>query len=330
MLSPLLAAAAPFALLAQGPPVHDLCALSRAGERLRTTYTIGGSAELVGGRMQIEVGGEVQDMDLPKADLTVETRTTMAFLDEVVEAVDGRRRRFVRTFESLDREESTRTPEGLVEDGAGSVLEERAVAFEHTGDEWQARWSGDGPHPDDELLEHLDPDLSFAALLPPGAVEIGATWEPQAAALEPLEAPSGYVHLMPESADAEDELARYEQRREGAELESLVCRLVSVEDGRARVAFEARGRKERWDDSPFELEQEEVVFDVRREHRVSRSLDGELLWDLRAGRLVSLRVEAESSGELIERRVAGGVDLTVILTMTFQGNDVYEVRVDDA
>lgn len=327
MLRTLLAGAAPLALLVLTPPAHDLRAASVAGERLRTTHSFESVAKVVGGRMEIETGGAAQVSDMPAVDRAIEVSANLVFLDVVGEVADGARTRFARTFEVLELEQRIRDEGEVSEDPGRSVLAGRTVEFSLVEAGWSAHVEAGDHGVEAEHLELLMADLSFGALLPAAAVEVGDEWELTQQALTALLWPSGYLHVVRKSMDADVMRATALRRLESAALGEATCRLVSVEDGLARVAFEAREYTESWKDPARELEQEGVTFDTQRSHELSRDFAGEFSWDVRAHRLRSLRVEAQSVAKLVERREAQGLDLAVVFTTELEGEDVIEVRV---
>ncbi len=126
---------------------------------------------------------------------------TVGVTDEYVESKNGKQQELLRTFDELSLEAGPESESEVVDDF--TELEGSTVSFKWDADEddyIKSFHDGDG---DEDILENLDVDMDFLALLPDGEVEKGDTWEASGEQLGTVFFPGG----MPANPGADEEEA---------------------------------------------------------------------------------------------------------------------------
>jgi hypothetical protein len=230
--------------------------------------------------------------------------------DEILEVSDGRPTRLRRTFTDLggggklrfgpQKGPRTREEEAVLT----SPMTHRAVDLLWIPEEgtWSRCWSV--READEVWLQGLDGDADMLALLPPGEVAVGESWEIPLTAVRVLLAPGGNTLITPRtrnvfSRSVEVGVGGDFSEILGAELSGrFSARLAEVrEEGAARVArvelslegvHGVADRTELWRTSmPIEEKREKArLIGAFVEHTLDAQ--GELLWDLTAGHLRSV------------------------------------------
>lgn len=314
---------------ANSAPVGERVSLRRiasAGDRLAHAYVL--DHALVAQRLTTRTAsGEQTSQDA----LEFGGRTALRIVDEVFEASNGRPTRFHRLVTEASVHVDMRlqpaagTPRTLVLDGT-SLITGAGILFTYlpTRDEYGRMY--DGIESSEEFLPSLFTDIDLACLLPSAPVEVGAKWTIEPPRLVEVFAYGGLVPMR-FAPNADPQLTRtttmglagplYEIfGGEGAGVVS--AELVAVEAGIARVALRVdvrfdrdqteRSREkltavERYDG--LGIERARVVWAFRGE--------GELRWDVTAGRAVALSLsgaeEVEMSLDLSGPTGASGSDL---------------------
>jgi hypothetical protein len=258
-------------------------------------------------------GSPVLD-DVPE--VTVESERRVLVSDEVLAGEQGRTLELRRSYEEIASHSRLRleTDETEIElhVRCGGALEGDSVEFEWDAEEEEyARSFGERASADSELLDGLEAELDLTELLPAQAVEIDDEWEIDAEMLSRLLVPGGELGWRPREytpggmgsiptpclfAAAMGNLGDATGALDGEASAKLAE--IGEEDG-ARVARIVVGldleseidRSERLCSYlvAAELSDEgvELAFEIEIEG------EAELLWDLDAGRALSLDLEAE-------------------------------------
>lgn len=249
--------------------------------------------------------------------------------DRYQECGDGRPLRFERTYTdvggsgkvSLQRGPQRRQTEEHAL--AASPLRDRKVEFTWIGPEedWARAWSRDDA--EEAWLAGLRGDMDLLALLPPGEVQSGTTWEPPIEAARALLTPGGNHLITPSTSnvfgrsievgvggDFSDVL--------GPELSGrLLARYAGerAQDGRRLgvIEIEIQGlrslceRDEIWRTSmpPEEKKESSRLLSVLLAYTLDAK--GELLWDLEAGHFRSLELGGQETFALsVAKEVTDG------------------------
>lgn len=263
-----------------------------AGARVEKTFE--GHSELNLDEQSLTINDEEVGRATEDFDLRATWTRTLVFHDEFLEV--GRERPLVltrefRSLESRDRlnveaggESHEQTLEGE------SALEGLSVRFTWSEDdgEYACRYDGE-ERGDRSLLADLVADSDLLGLLPGREVAEGDSWKLDPLLFHHLTSPGGDVHLRSEESDVDAE--RQRQFRENLDGKfSATFEGVREEDGvrvavialRADVSTQATTHGEDEDGDPVET------------HFVRDSdCEGELLWDLEAGRPHSYRLTGD-------------------------------------
>lgn len=262
-----------------------------ATEKTHVTKRFESTSELAITSMSVRVDGEEQDQELPEIVLTNER--ALSVTDEYRAVAGGRPTKLARTFDAIESKLTTTVdgtePEDGTEEGE-SKLAKRVVLFTWDADAKKYGTEYAGEKGDDDLLEGLDADLDLLAFLPSNSVKEKDAWTLDAAALGVLVMPGGDLHLESASAD-----------EESASGWGLVAKTVR---DHLKGKVEATYRGERDVDGTkcgviaFEgdLESDGEFTEDGGRTRVEAKLEveGELLWDLEAGRFHAVKATSKT------------------------------------
>lgn len=276
----------------------EIGASHEVGEVRVTEVAVQATSTLLSSKTYVE--GE----ELPVPDVmsrTIETRLDVAFRDRTRAVVDGRRTGLDRAITAAERTSAMRMRDPYGGEHASdsarrsSLLE---VELRFDWDEEAGRLVG--RRADGEALAGLRAAPDWAAWIPTSPVEPGDSWEVPIECLGSIREPGGELDLRPQGgADRDRELLPPAGSVEYAG--SIVATLVDADADTATVRLDVRGSST-LDLTPF-LPEEELVDHGAGPHRptidtvvIDTTFEGagELRWDLRAGRLVSLALELES------------------------------------
>lgn len=306
-------------------------------------------------RVELELSKWEMDLDDQSMDalasgftMRLEHTRQLELTDLLDKVSDARPERVKRTFAKADAAakltlgsnnggESSRKFEGK------SPLVGETVVFERDGDAWKVAGR---PAVGEKLLADLEQDLDLAAWLPPRAVAVGARWEVDARAVDALLRPGGALKLaLDASGDAiggAEILGVSPDLLIGPFAGVVRAKLMAVEErGGARLArieldLDVRAKKDLTeiardaDDAEQEAVggQTEVREAIDELHWVA---DGELVWDLSAGRMRSLEVDGDLD-VAYRLRVRHGTDVygrEWLHRMTFRGKLAVKLEVGE-
>ena len=231
---------------------------------------------------------------------------TLVVTDTIAAAEDGRVTKLERVFDEVDAaNESTLDFVGESREfsmSGSSELEDGTVTFVWDEDEEEYEISSDDI--DDDLLEDLRYDYDFTALLPDEEVDEDDEWEIDLDAFHDLMNFQGGIpmdwersdgEVTSERSDADDqEEPDIEESHEG----EITAKYAGTreEEGVTVAVIEIEGEydTERSVEQSRDLERGSSSF--HQETTETRSLIGEVLWNVEGGHLHSLEIEVELSG----------------------------------
>ena len=256
--------------------------------------------EASGGDLEVTMGGSpIPSTYLPDLEIrsvsTLDARVTETWLD------DGSS--WLRRYDEIEH-----LREGdVIQDGAGEPwshdvvarAEERLVRFSRDGDDLEREFADDGA--EEDFLDELEPALGLRALLPDEPVEVGGSWTVAGEDLALLWFPLGDAGWIVDEYTVS--LLGFDITREehAGELELVLEEL----DG-ALATCRLTGELERASQRPGDLTPVPVVSGAATDYiDESWELEGELVWDVELGRIVSLELEGEYDSVVVTEKDAG-------------------------
>ena len=294
-MKPILFAALPL-LLTSSPVQNETYTLKYApdeGVILKRDFEVEGSLDLTDFSMTVD--GE--EPELGETELSYVWSESIVVEDELISVDEGRPFELVRTFSSLGQETviSGGEDEEDVELTSKSDLEGRRLRFEWDEDAEYYSVEADDEEGDLEelVLEWLEEDMDLRAVLPEDEVEIGDSWDIDEAVYLPLMWPGGLLGFYDEESD--EEQADYQREINQGKIENLSgegeATLEEVrEEGDVLVAVL---RIELTIETAGEGTEVGGLTDIEHTAKISRQLEGNLLWDITNHHLHSLEIEAE-------------------------------------
>lgn len=270
----------------------------KAGSEFERTFALDTRLELE--KRVLSIDGEPTD-DGEDEEFAIRSHATESyvFVDELSSVVKSRPAKLVRRFESLAQSDETSVESGGESESAvtkfESALEGRSVRFtwdDECGEyerEFVLAKDEKGSATDEELLAGLVEDLDLRGMLPKAPVEPGDTWDVDVRALDRLFRPGGDLHLL--ASDDEGEGQDFERHIDAAidaTLKgSVTAKFASVRevDGRKCAVIAIEGRSTANGD--FD---DDELGGVTIE--LSSEAEGEIVWDVAAGHVVSASLEA--------------------------------------
>jgi hypothetical protein len=294
---------APLGLLVLGtlaaslPRGDALVFRSVAETTLEKKFVQHSAMDLVEFKVSIEApdGPQEPDVELPKVRIVDDE--TIEFTDETLAAGEGRPDKSKRTFATIDNAVTFETEGGEDEEGGAETMKNvsgllgKSVLFTWDGEseEFEAAWSEDETG-DDDLLADLVEDADFRGWLPGKEVDEGDTWTIPSKEFNNLQEPSGPMGYHREGEEKEDD-GDSDELRKNVEGEIKATYKGTRDEGGVKVgviAFEAELQSK----SEREIEQEEGPATTSTTENAIE-LEGELLWDVAAGRFHALNCDSE-------------------------------------
>jgi hypothetical protein len=264
----------------------------------------------------LDVDGQDMGGMMGAFEFSLDSETGITVHDTYVASANGRPERLKRAFETLKAAMTVAAGAGgeVQEEPmeSSSPLEGRTVAFTWNDDEDEFDVAFEGDAGEAELLEGLEEEMDLRFLLPPGEVEVGASWEVEVEDLLPLVMPGGDLGF--ETPEEDETALRFEEFLSGKaeELKDLLhgtctctykgasetdgkrlgeieialeiasaADLSSLIEEAIRVMAEEQGQTE----IPIDISAADVNLDVQG--------GGTLLWDLSAGHVHSLQMKGD-------------------------------------
>lgn len=281
---------------------------AEAGAEFERTFELETRLELE--ERVVTVDGERAEDDLDDElgirSLATETYVFVDAVESVASARPARPARLVRRFESLAQSDETRVEAGEESETSTttfeSALEGRSVRFTWDDElgayerEFVRGADEEAGTDDDALLGGLEEDLDLRGLLPRDAVELGAVWDVDVRVLDRAFRPGGDLHMLgtDEEGDAQDFDRHVDDAIDATLQGSVTATFASVREvgGRdcAVIAIEGESTASgAFDDEDHGKVTIELSSDAR----------GEVVWDVRAGCVVSASLEASVRTRLV-------------------------------
>ena len=300
----------------------------RDGQSLVRTIEGTTELQLTESSSEYLVDGEAQEIADDGFELAIDIRFRSVYEDELLETGENEILKLRRQYAELEEEADYAVEAGEHQSDetlpSSSELEGRSVLFarDEKGD-WEASFSEDDAG-DEELLIDLEADMDLLALLPPGAVEVGSTWEIDVRRWRSIDSPGGDLKLVEERDDPEedlDEAAYYDNLR--GEVMAEYRGRVEV-DGQEMLQIHFEGALE------SEIEGEVITGDaddlggeVESVEKYSFEVEvaGDLYWDPELGLAHSMELESEieMTIESEQSMTFGETEVKSTTTQAFQG-----------
>ncbi len=251
-------------------------------------------------RFEVEMGGQpVPAQFLPPLEMSLENSTSLVVQDHFKSVQDGQATLFVRHYESFVGKGAFNMSMGP----GTSESEDWDSEAEADGAEVEFSWNAEEERFDRRMLdvkkqpleiEQYDAQLSLAAFLPDEPVGIGSEWSLEVGALEALLEPGGAAEL---NTPHDPEQEAFERLSSSGELRAVLKSVREQEGVRVAVISLSATYNSR-EQRPTNLDRVPVASGSALES-TSRDLEleGELLWNLDAGRAVSLELKGQLEHE---------------------------------
>ena len=292
----------------------------KEGARIQRTIEMTGKREL--SKVHIQAGEKSQDF--PGGTLSLALSSKLVVTDEYDALTDGKIKKLTRSFDTLEKSRTESSQNAKDEKQTRDLpekcdLDGKTVVFSWNADkkEYDVKPKDEGV--DAKLCADLDVDMDYRAFLPEADAAVGAKWEGDLADLKlALLRPGGDLPFHGEKEATTMDLrmrANVWDNTKGKVAFEL--KATREEDGKkiAPIAFsgtlavDAETEREGDEKGPSKLH----VHDTEK-------FEGELAWDLEAGRPVALKWS--SSGEMAltisaPAKTKEGEDIVVDQTLTF-------------
>lgn len=316
---------------------QELAFTPEEGLELTETHERRYLLELVDISSVVVIDDEEHQRELGDVEGTISSVKNVEFTDEYI-AVDGDRPTEVRrTYDAISTELIEAHAEGdgdsvVSEKTGASELEELSVVFTWDDDAEEYGAEYDGEEADEDLLDELEIGSVLARFLSDDEVEEGDSWEVDVDAFNKLSAPGGYLAILTEGEDEDED--RDSSRQIADNLEGDI---VATFDGLREVDGE---------EFAVVLLTLELVTEVEREGKLEEQdgverrigetasfefeLEGELLWDVAAGLPRSLQLEGDMSITIVSRQEISAPrgELEIVQTREYEGVLAFEVSVE--
>lgn len=318
----------------------------RASEIRRTTFSFRESASMT--EMQLTQNGEEMP-DMMQMEQDRGSTRNGSFIDTTLKVEDGQRLSFDRQYVDLEQVNSMSFSGPMGDDQSNdfelsSSLNGLRVRFDLEEDEFKASYA-DEEEGEDEWLEGLEAELPWAAFIPEGEVEVGDSWELDAASFMQAIDFGGDLVFTDGSDDSRAGMMEPPSGDDDVEYEgSITAKLTALEDidGVSHAVISlvidissvhdlTEFMAEMAANPPEDVPAGMVMPDIDlMEIETALSGEGTLSWNLAAGHLESLSVEYDT--EVIETVVLSvemGPDVMEMeQAMTFEGETSFTVEVE--
>ena len=308
------------------------------GSRWVKTFTQTSSLE--GAELSVVMDGEeVPSEFLPELELTIENESEVRITDTYVAMGDGRPTELARSFESIREEiasaidmggfEGTEPQEGEVR--GSSELQGETVVFTWDEDAQAYEAAFEDEDTDVALLDGLVEDTDLRGILPEDAVDVGDEWTVDAEAVAAvLGWPGGELGVEYEGDDTET----YNVEVLGTSYDGeLTLTLEGTHDqDRTRVAsIRIEGQVQVRVGRAGNLDRVPVVDGAATETTIlDLEIEGELVWNLDAGYLSSLELEADAVVEILLVKNPGEPGPAFESSVVLEGESSFAVKAEPA
>jgi hypothetical protein len=254
----------------------------------------------------LEINGE--EVPIPAPEVTNTFSGTLVVKDTYAKVADGRVERLERAFDELTQHQVSDSGDGEeVATDNESPLQGVTVVFAwNDGDGEYAVSFGEDEDAslDEDLLADLDQSIDFEQLLPGKEVAEDDTWTVGAEGVREMLSLGGDFHFEDEEDTPQETLIDEALDDNLEATATCTYRGTREVDGRElaviEIALSGPGHAEADSDEG----NDEVEVDVHREVDAQMDLEGELLWDTRAGHFASLTLKGTLEFTLDEKGTA--------------------------
>ena len=282
--------------LASFPAVDEIAFSPVEGLRLTTTFDQVTSFSLVDQSTELTVGGEAQDAADMEIGLELDQSEHKVWTDTFEALEDGQTTILKRTFDELSSESVTKfTPPGgeedVTEDEGESELEGSTVVFkwDSEDEEYTVAFDEEEADGDEDLLEKLEFDAFLVGFLPEEDVSEGDTWDIDLEAFNQLSSPGGDLAIIEDDDEEEDDdddfTNQFEENLEGT-LQGEYKGVREI-DGESYAVIFVTAELETEVEQESDFPEEGVEGTVVETYSFILELEGELLWNVKAGHAVS-------------------------------------------
>ena len=320
------------------PLAEELTFTPEEGSEVRITFDQVSMLELTDTESVLTVNGEEQETgDMPDIQIVRKFVEHIRYTDEFLGVEDGRPVKVRRSYEEIgvSSNENVVDPEGEELENSyeeGSALLGTTVLFvwDEDSDDYGKSFVDDD-ETDEDLLEKLNVNGYLAEFLPDGEVAEGEDWEIDAEAFYVLIYPGGdlsYEVVDAEDAGEEDESQEVfeEQYRDNMEGEILGEYQGTRDEDDVEVAvialtLEISTSVEQEGEMTVQMGEEETDGTTSKAFEFTFDLEGELLWNVKAGRAHSLVLQGDKTFTLEEGQAfeAPGAAVEFSSTQSFEG-----------
>jgi len=270
---------------------------------------------------------EIPSEQLGNLKIGIEETVKLSVTDEYEKVSGGRPTQLKRTFDTIESSSTQSMSAGEEGEPKGDAKEKttdlsgKSVVF--TWDEKKEEFTtayADGKG-DAALIEGLDEDLDFREFLPTGAVKEAATWDLEAKSFRVLVAPGGDLKL----AAKDDEDASPELDKE----------MIENLKGKAKATY--KGTREEGGvsvgvitiEGEIESHGDDDKEDRKTEVKRTSSLEGELLWDMKAGHALSFKLKTTDkiSVSITGETEMGGEKHSIAQQIELSGTSTTEMKI---
>lgn len=304
--------------------------------------------------MTMVQNGQEIDSSMLGMELTISNGATYGWTDTYAAARDnGAPSRLTREFTTLENSTSTSQSSMMGSQdlaiGSSSELDGETVIFVWDADEeaYVASFPEESGA-DEALLKGLEALDDLAFLLPSGDVEVDAEWEADPQALIQLLGPGGDLKLLPNEDDLPEEArgqapgSEFQMSEMLGEVEgSVTCTYLGTreEGGRAVAVIKVEIDITSASDMTEKMREELEGFDPGDgapdiefesvDTELSIDGEGELLWDMAAGHMVSFQFSGEM-GQVMDMAMSmsmGGQTMEIEQSMGMAGSVEFDFTV---
>ena len=272
-----------------------------AGLSLTKTFVQSSEASLES--VELQMGDETQDVD-EVPEITIHSVETIVFEDTYNSVGEGRPDKLMRRYAELLRTREQSTPDGEESKEETSELADLTVVYTWDADEeaYMAAYHEDDEG-DEDLLEPTWCEADMLGFLPVGEVEEGDTWSVRIDAWRHVLEPGGDLTFLDEDGESNsDEIDEEIFESLDGDIECEFKGFREEDDVRVAViavTIELTGEGDT--EEELEIDNENISSGLsHRKVSIETELEGELLWNVAAGHMMSFHVVGESTVEMNE------------------------------
>jgi hypothetical protein len=323
-------------------------------EGTSTVKTFVHESEFALDNMSVKINGQ-EGPAMPEMDMTMTSNQRIVVTDEYVANRDGAPKKLRRRFDELGNDMSMVMKMEMMGQSndqsntvkATSELTGKTVVFTWDEEAKDYRKAFDPEEGDSDLLEDLTEDMDLRVLLPKGEVAEGEEWEIDVKELGSVLAPGGNLALVPEEAgeamgmggnmsgmgslsDWLGELLEGNAKGTFAGTRKVADKEVAV----IKVTAKVHGSKDMTDMVSEAMEKAELppgANDMKIDHmdiEFKMDSEGELLWDLAAGRMHSFEMSGPMTAniDMAMKMSVQGQNLSIEQAMEMSGTSTMTAK----